>query len=88
MKLKDLPNELTTFVCEHVFEYMACAQSISRDGDGDVAIGCGCAFDIAKVIAFGFVKEAFPEVMDQNMLENGEYLERSTLMPPWVRGKE
>jgi len=88
MKMGNLPKNLAIFVCKHVFNDFTKATSISRDFEGDIAVGCGCSFDTARVVAFSFLIEAFPEIANRRELDKGEFFELNRDSKMRVRRKE
>ena len=89
MVLGDLPDNLSVFVCAHVFADLGTAVSLARDkDDGALAAGCGCDFSQARVIGFGHLVGRFPELADLPDLAPGTYLERDATGAGWIRGAD
>lgn len=74
--MKDLPDNIATYVCPHVFSDNSKVAVVAMDDDGSLSAGCGCAFDEARVIGFGHLKPVLTPILDRQMLTKISYYEK------------
>ena len=83
-KIRDLPDNLRIFVCDHVVDGRA-PDYFGRDAGGDFSLLCCDNPQSVKSIGFGHFKDTLKSLLDEKMLYSGEYFEREHPDVEWKR---